>query len=79
MWLSAWWNERHRARERKQQATEELAISRKLLREDQKSVGPLAQAHRRNQFSDIIREALEVGYQPHSALSHGGTQKKAGG
>lgn len=50
-----------RAHERRAEA--ELATSKKLLAEDRREfVYPLATEHQRNRFSDMIRDALEAGY-----------------
>lgn len=44
-------------------ATVELATSKRLLAEDRRRlVYPLATEHQRNRFSDMIRDALEAGY-----------------
>lgn len=60
-WL-LWWRHRHEWKENALKAEVELETSKRLLREDQAKVAIIARAHRKNQFSEIIRDALEVGY-----------------
>jgi hypothetical protein len=68
----AWWKEREQARDRDREATEQLAVSRELLREDHENLAqPLARVTQRNMFSDMIRDALVEGYH-HAPHSHGG-------
>lgn len=50
------------ARAREKQASTQLEISRQLLEEDRWRTEKLAAESRRNQFSDMIRDALAVGY-----------------
>lgn len=62
MWLPGWFRH-HDARSRALVAQREMEKSRRL-REDalKRVVRPLVEIHDRNQFSDIIRDALTVGY-----------------
>jgi hypothetical protein len=70
-WIS-WWAEHRQAKDRNQEASEQLATSRQLLREDQEQLAqPLARATQRNMFSDMIRDALVEGYR-HAPHTHGG-------
>lgn len=58
-----WWQERHDAKRRNREAAEELRVSLELLRRDREElVQPLLHEHRRNKFSDMIRDALAMGY-----------------
>jgi hypothetical protein len=61
--FALWWKDRREARERAHSAAAELARSKRLLSEDRHLAEKISRAHHRNQFSDIIRDALEVGYQ----------------
>jgi hypothetical protein len=72
-WL-VWWQHRHQWKADASQAEEELAVSREMWREDrERLVRPLERAGQRNMFSDMIRDALEVGYhRPASAHSEHG-------
>lgn len=45
------------------QAQQELDRSRQLLEETRAKVAPLKEAYEHNQFSDIIREALGLGWE----------------
>lgn len=77
-WL-VWWRHRHQWKADAVQAEVELETSREMLREDREHlVHPLARANQRNMFSDMIRDALEVGYHKpaiHHAV-HGGGRKR---
>lgn len=63
-WLHVfrWWKERHTVRQREKEATIELATSRRLAAEDRVKAEKLAEDTHRNQFSDMIRDALAIGY-----------------
>lgn len=65
-WSVAWWGKRHHNRDREERAAEELRTSRELQREDKAQTQPLRYATQRNMFSDMIRDALEVGYGQHA-------------
>jgi hypothetical protein len=63
-------------RERERQAEAELEKSRRMLAEDRIRAARLAKENHRNQFSDMIRDALEVGYdrgRPHAQERKEGT------
>jgi hypothetical protein len=64
-WSVVWWRERSHIRDREERAAEELRTSRELQREDSEQTRPLRHATQRNMFSDMIRDALEVGYGQH--------------
>lgn len=62
-----WWlkSARRLLTQRHQIAEKELARSKALLAEDRRNIVlPLRAADQRNHFSDIIRDALDVGYGP---------------
>lgn len=67
-WL-AWWRNHREWKAQAEHAEAELEKSERLREQDQRLMRPIATAHQRNAFSDMIRDALLVGYQhPH----HGG-------
>lgn len=66
------WKERHEIREREGLAEEELEKSRQLLEEDRAAAGKLARENRKNQFSEMIRDALAVGYEHPRRHEHEG-------
>lgn len=68
--LPWWWSHRHQSKEREREATEELAVSQELLDKNREQLRPLARATQRNMFSDMIRDALEVGYR-NGSHAHG--------
>lgn len=57
-----WLNDRRHVKELEREAARQLAISRMLHAQDLVSVNRLAEQQHRNQFSDMIRDALAVGY-----------------
>lgn len=59
-----WRRRRREARKARQYAEQEKARSQRLRDETHAHVvAPLAAIHARNQFSDIIRDALLIGYE----------------
>lgn len=53
------WRKRQvEARERADQAVREVEQSKRNLKEAREDIKPLAIAHKRNQFSELIRDAL---------------------
>lgn len=70
-WLM-WWKHRHEWKEGVRQAEAELEKSERLLREDREHLAhPLAAANKRNMFSDMMRDALELGYHRPATAYHG--------
>lgn len=59
-WLRAW----RRSHDSKDAADREVEHSSRRLAETRDLMRPLADIHERNQFSDMIRDALVAGYGP---------------
>lgn len=75
-WL-LWWKNRHQWKADASRAAAELETSERLLREDRERLAhPLATANKRNMFSEMMRDALELGYHrpaaPATRQHHGG-------
>lgn len=61
-WRKAFW---HRIKAEKAEAVEQRARSEELRKETNRElVGPLAASNRKNGYSEIIRDALQLGYGP---------------
>jgi hypothetical protein len=64
-WLE-WLRHRHEWKQQAEAAERELERSKRLREQDQVLLRPIARAHQRNAFSDMIRDALQVGYEQHN-------------
>jgi hypothetical protein len=61
-WIGEWVSRRRDARHRRERATCQAEESERLLVETRAKIKPLAELHERNRFSEMIRDALLIGY-----------------